>query len=117
MPHHRPCWSAWHIPPQKMLGRETCPHKRELKEPGGRPQGIAPTIPRIGLASPYIVGAIPCGRPGPYVHAYGDPPLVAALVISFTTRRGWLGQDRWRSCLLITTRSGRGSIAGSNRCV
>ena len=55
------------------------PHKRELKEPG-RPQGIAPTIRRIGLASPCIVGAtlavalveglkltlmgaIPCGRP------------------------------------------------------
>src|SRR2546421_9765956 len=29
----------------------------------GRPQGIAPTLPRIGLASPCIVGAIPCGRP------------------------------------------------------
>src|SRR5437868_2756209 len=39
-----------------------CPHRRELKGPG-RPQGIAPTIRRIGLASPCIVGAIPCGRP------------------------------------------------------
>src|SRR5436305_14652795 len=27
------------------------------------PQGIAPTIRRIGLPSPCIVGAIPCGRP------------------------------------------------------
>src|SRR5438309_10853304 len=34
---------------------KACPHRGELKGPG-RPQGIAPTIRRIGLASPCRVG-------------------------------------------------------------
>ena len=36
---------------------------RRTTQAPGRLQGIAPTLPRIGLRSPCIVGAIPCGRP------------------------------------------------------
>ena len=61
MPHHRPCWSAWHIPHKKCLAGGL-PPKRELQEPG-RPQGIAPAIHGLGKPTRGIVGAIPCGRP------------------------------------------------------
>src|SRR5438876_10377971 len=40
----------------------------------GRPQGIAPTLRRIGWPSPCIGGAIPCGRP--YAPTSAPPPKV-----------------------------------------
>jgi hypothetical protein len=39
-------------------------------EGAGRPQGIAPTMPRSRVGSASIVGAIPCGRPASFVSQF-----------------------------------------------